>query len=125
MLVIPGDGKLTLQFKHSAWNPVTEKNVPGNKDQEIDKLLEPLDEISMEGTIESTSADTNKVTIRNKEGKTLVYQLEKGAKIVINDKEAKLSDFKVGDKVEYQLKKVGDSESKTITRIEKKSSDDK
>ncbi len=96
-LVISSGVKLKLVFTHSAYNPVIDPNVPGDRDQEIDKLLEPVNERMASGTITSIMGD--RMVVKSADGKDVSFTLTPTTEIVVAGKVGKLSDLKAGAKV--------------------------
>src|SRR5262245_47243233 len=60
------------------------------------------------GKITKITALTEEFTLTDKAGKTWTFQVEKTAKIQLNDRAAKLDQLKVGDEVEVTYEKVGE-----------------
>ena len=99
--------------------PLTENNVPGDQDQEISRLLEPIDETGMQGRIKSIQGNT--VIVQTEGGKEYTFRLDQAAKIHIEGKTATVSDLKAGSRVRLTTKT---GEPGTIMKIEARGKDE-
>jgi uncharacterized surface anchored protein len=72
------------------------------------------------GKIKSVEAAKNQFVLTDGNGKDWTLTLAKDAKVVINDKEAKLADIKNGEEAEVTFDKKGDDLMASAIRVTRK-----
>jgi Cu/Ag efflux protein CusF len=72
------------------------------------------------GKIKSVEPDKHQFVFTDSAGKNLTMTTAKDAKVLINDKEAKLGDLKSGDEAEVTYEKVGDDLMASAIKVTRK-----
>jgi hypothetical protein len=73
-----------------------------------------------EGKIKSVAADKNEFVMTDGNNKSWTFILDKGGKVIINDKDAKLADLQAGDTVKVTYEKKDDKLMASEVRVAKK-----
>jgi uncharacterized surface anchored protein len=72
------------------------------------------------GKIKTVEADKNQFVLTDANGKDWTLTLAKDAKVIINDKEAKLADIKKGEEADVTYDKKGDDLMASAIRVTRK-----
>src|SRR5262249_31451828 len=74
-------------------------------------------DLKIKGKIKSVDADKNEFVLTDNDNKDFTMTLDKDGKVLINDKESKLSDLKAGDKAEVTCEKKEDKHIASLVKV--------